>query len=349
MSAYTPPTYVVSIYNPAYFTTSTSGITIGQANALYLQKTTADTATALETFSSGIATGTIQSTTSTADLNIYPSQTGGNIYLGVNSTSTTGRTGTIHIGDGNSMPSGATIHINNGTSNASNTNIMNGATTSGTCNILTGATTSGTVNIATGTGATQTSTVNIGSGTTTGAIAIGNTSNTTSLWNTTTNLSYSSYPTYTTSQIGYTSSVYLSTSGGNALTTSGGQFSPLSFSSIPIGLWAVSYATRVTATSTTATTTVTSYQTWININNQTGSVPYAYGSSGIGVPSLTVGTYTTGIASSIATNGCAIINIKVACTISLTYIALASASISFWNDGTSPINPSTYLTITRIG
>jgi hypothetical protein len=180
MSAYSPPSYVVTIYNPSYFATgsTSSGLSITQANALYLQKTTTDSATALETFISGIATNAIQTTTATSDLSIYPAQTSGNLYIGVNSTSSTGRTGTIHIGDGNNMPAGATVHINNGTTNACNTNIMNGATTSGICNIMTGATTSGTVNILTGTGASQTGTVNIASGTTTSAVTIGNSANT---------------------------------------------------------------------------------------------------------------------------------------------------------------------------
>jgi hypothetical protein len=179
MSAYPPPSYVVSIYNPSYFKGTTStGLTASQANLLYLKKTTADTATALETFNSGLATNTIQTTTATSDLSIYPSQTSGNLYIGVNSTSSTGRTGMVHIADGNNMPVGATVHINNGTTNACNTNIMNGATTSGTCNIMTGATTSGTVNILTGTGASQTGTVNIASGTTTSAVTIGNSANT---------------------------------------------------------------------------------------------------------------------------------------------------------------------------
>ena len=57
MSAYEPPTIISTIYNPAFFETSaTNTITQAQANALYLKKKTADTATALETFSAGIAT-----------------------------------------------------------------------------------------------------------------------------------------------------------------------------------------------------------------------------------------------------------------------------------------------------
>ena len=46
-------------YNPSYFKTSSSGLTTGAANALYLRKTYADTATSLETFSAGINTTTL--------------------------------------------------------------------------------------------------------------------------------------------------------------------------------------------------------------------------------------------------------------------------------------------------
>lgn len=55
-------------YNSQFFNTSTSsstgGLTQAQANLLYLQKTTNDTATALETFSAGILTNTIDAETS---------------------------------------------------------------------------------------------------------------------------------------------------------------------------------------------------------------------------------------------------------------------------------------------
>jgi hypothetical protein len=193
----------VTIYNPSYFNTSGTGLTQTQANALYLQKTVSDTATALESFTGGVAVNTIQPTSATGDMSIYPAQTGGNLYIGVNSTSSSGRTGTVHIADGNSMPSGANVHINNGTTNQSNTNIMNGATTSGTCNIMTGATTTGTVNICTGISTGQSSTVHISDGTTTGNVTIGNTNNAVTLWNTVTNLSYTTTPTYGSSQIGY--------------------------------------------------------------------------------------------------------------------------------------------------
>ena len=180
MSAYSPPIYYFSgiQFNSSFFVSSNSSLTQTQASKLYLLKNTADIATALESFTGGILTNNIQALTATGDLSIYPSQTSGNMYIGVNSTSSTGRTGTVHIADGNNMPAGATVHINNGTSNACNTNIMNGATTSGTCNIMTGATSSGIVNIVSGTGASQSSIVNIGTGNTTGTLTLGNSNNT---------------------------------------------------------------------------------------------------------------------------------------------------------------------------
>jgi len=217
----------VTIYNPSYFNTSGTGLTQTQANTLYLQKTVSDTATALETFSSGVAVNTIQPTSATGDMSIYPAQTGGNLYIGVNSSSSSGRTGTVHLADGNSMPVGANVHINNGTTNQSNTNIMNGATTSGTCNIMTGATTTGTVNICTGTSTGQSSTVHISDGTTTGAVSIGNTNNAVTLWNTITNLSYTTAPTLAVTNLGYSYRVTsLSTSSSISSGGTGACYSP---------------------------------------------------------------------------------------------------------------------------
>ena len=40
MSAVNPPTYTTGTYNPSFFATSTSGITLAQGTALFLQKTT---------------------------------------------------------------------------------------------------------------------------------------------------------------------------------------------------------------------------------------------------------------------------------------------------------------------
>ena len=64
MSAFPPPNVYFNgiIYDSDYFTQSTSGLTLSQANAKYLKKTTPDTASALETFNGGIKTNTISST-----------------------------------------------------------------------------------------------------------------------------------------------------------------------------------------------------------------------------------------------------------------------------------------------
>jgi hypothetical protein len=135
MSAYNAPSFIVTIYNPAYFASNTANLTQSQANALYLQKTTADTATALETFSSGISTNSLATTSAASTLDIASTSTGV-INIGVLG----GRSQTIHIGDGNSNVVGGAVHINNGTSTASNVQILNGAGSTGT--ITLGSTTS---------------------------------------------------------------------------------------------------------------------------------------------------------------------------------------------------------------
>ena len=63
MSSNNPPyPYFNGIaYNSAFFVTSGTGLTVSQANAKYLQKTTPDTATALETFQAGVQTDLIKS------------------------------------------------------------------------------------------------------------------------------------------------------------------------------------------------------------------------------------------------------------------------------------------------
>lgn len=60
MSAYNPPTYYFNGigFNSSFYTVTT-GLTQSQANALYLKKTTPDTATAIETFNAGIKTNSI--------------------------------------------------------------------------------------------------------------------------------------------------------------------------------------------------------------------------------------------------------------------------------------------------
>lgn len=154
MSAFQAPLYYFSgiAFNSAFYNETTSGdLTLSQANALYLRKTTADTATALETFTGGIASNSIQSTTATTDMSIGSSQTNGILNLGTGGLRTA--TGAINIGTG-------------GTSSPCIVNIANG-----------GVTQQGSVNIANTGGATISTAVNIGNGSSTGFVTIGNPAN----------------------------------------------------------------------------------------------------------------------------------------------------------------------------
>ena len=166
-------------YNSQYFASSGSGLTQSQANALYLRKTTADTATALETFTGGIASNSIQSTTASTDMSIGSSQTSGILNLGTGASRTS---------------AGADVNIATGASNACAVNVMNGNTTAGS------------VNIANGTGATQTTAVNIASGSTTNTVTIGNPSNTVIIG--------SGASTLISNQVGMVNSVSILSGGG---------------------------------------------------------------------------------------------------------------------------------------
>ena len=70
MTSSSAPTYYFSgiLFNNSFYQTVSYGVSIGTANALYLRKKTADTATALETFSAGVQTPSIQSSSSPMNL-----------------------------------------------------------------------------------------------------------------------------------------------------------------------------------------------------------------------------------------------------------------------------------------
>jgi len=174
MASYTPPTETLPIFDNAVFNSvnGSTVLTVSTANLLYLRKTYADTATALETFNAGILVNTIQPTATTTTMLINSTMTSGDMYIGSNAAASNARTGVIHIGDSNNIASGGAVHINNGTSNTSNTQIMNGLTTSGNLNLMTGGSCSGSINI--GTGNISNPTINILTGQTcTGALNIG--------------------------------------------------------------------------------------------------------------------------------------------------------------------------------
>jgi len=97
MTAVNPPTYVVSTYNPAFFETTTTGLTQGQANTLYLKKTVPDTSAVLETFTGGISTSLINASSTTSDFALVPVLTG-NMGIGTVAPSGTA-VKTIQLGE----------------------------------------------------------------------------------------------------------------------------------------------------------------------------------------------------------------------------------------------------------
>ena len=113
MSTSDAPDFVVSIYNPAYFASdSGTGLTTSQASALFLSKSSPDTATALTTFTGGIATNDIDTTTLASNLEIGSASntgtigidTAGNIAIAASQT-----TGTFTIGGGTTRTGAITI------------------------------------------------------------------------------------------------------------------------------------------------------------------------------------------------------------------------------------------------
>ena len=86
-------------FNSQYFNNESSELTKDEADARYLKKTSPDTATALETFSGGIKTNSIDNVLSTDTSNILINSTG-NINIGTSSSRTASNP--IIIGNGNS-------------------------------------------------------------------------------------------------------------------------------------------------------------------------------------------------------------------------------------------------------
>jgi len=133
MSAFPAPTYYFTdiVFNAAYFVTSTAALTQTQANALYLLKRTADTATALESFTGGILVNSVSPTTNASVMNIGTTSTA-DINIG---TALRGASAVIHIGDADNNVAGSSVHINNGLNTASNVQILNGIGSTGIINL----------------------------------------------------------------------------------------------------------------------------------------------------------------------------------------------------------------------
>lgn len=195
MTSQNPPyPYFTGItYNSSFFSSTSSGLTQGQANLLYLQKTTTDTATAIETFSAGliassVTTSSITSSGSGVDISIGNSQVAGKLNLGNGSN----HAGQISIGSTSANPyisigtagTGGSTNIQIGSTAASSLTILNtssaitgGLTATGAIqsNIFNALTTAATLQIgsSTNSGAILISTINTGNTNASPAISIG--------------------------------------------------------------------------------------------------------------------------------------------------------------------------------
>lgn len=78
-----PPTQFFSgiFYNPEFWSSGSFSLTQDVANTLYLEKTTPDTATALQTFSAGLSTQSMTAPSLTSDVTLFQSQTAGTIRI----------------------------------------------------------------------------------------------------------------------------------------------------------------------------------------------------------------------------------------------------------------------------
>jgi hypothetical protein len=213
MASYTPPTESLPIFDNEVFqsTNSSTVLTVGTANLLYLRKTFTDTATALETFSAGILTNLLNPITASSTIDIATNSTGV-----INIGTLGGRSTVIHIGDGNSNVSGGAVHINNGTSTASNVQILNGAGSTGTITL-----------------GSTTSTLTVNSPLTWG---------------------YSTGYTPSSTQLGYKVS-FISGLSGTTSGTGGTITAPQSFS-LPVGVWIINAVSQALTNSNYITTSI---------------------------------------------------------------------------------------------
>jgi len=206
MTTTLPPTqnFTGIFYNPEFWTSDTSTLTRSVADTIYLEKTTPDTATALQTFSAGLSTQSMTAPSLTADVSLFGTQTAGTLRLATTSRS-------VHCSGIDCQGSA----INNASAPAT------GALTIGSSQ------TSGTISIGAG-----------GSRTSAGAITIGTALCPINLGGYLTP-TYTTMPS-TNAQIGYKLTTALSnTTVGTSVTIIGG-----TFPTIPAGVWLIyGYAT----------------------------------------------------------------------------------------------------------
>ena len=262
MASYNPPTEDLPIFDNEVFSassaTSTTILTVGLANLLYLRKTFPDTATALETFQAGIKTPSINPLTVGGTLSIV----GGT--LGINPDS-----------------GGATTNIH-----------TNASGSSGTVNIMGGGAggSSGTVNICNGTGGVQASVCNISTQGTIGDVGIGNstcavninssalslgTSTKTLTVQTPVTINYTPTVLTATNMIGYTTRDDYTFTG--TIPNSANQVLFTTDVALPTGVWLINYYIRIISASSTV---ISSYNSFGN-TNRLGVTGQYYGGCGV--------------------------------------------------------------------
>jgi len=323
MASYTPPTETLPIFDNAVFNSvnGSTVLTVSTANLLYLRKTYADTATALETFNAGIATNSIEPLTSTTgSIAVGSNQTSGIINIGTGSTRNA--TGVINIGTGTfntnvnvqglyfnslainnrlaptsgdinfmDLQTSGSMNMGNAGSRSGAVNISNGNSNSSNISIMTGQNNTGQINIANATLGTNTTTVNISNGNQSGAVTIGNSGNNIALNGSVTlakPLILGTIPT-ATSQIGYISSNTLST------VTATGDFT-LSTLTLPAGIHLITLNVQMNFSVTPTlllfnfTGTNTSTQAMLGVVRPTST--YSFFCTGSQVVNTTASSYT---------------------------------------------------------
>ena len=281
-------------YNSQYFASSGSGLTQSQANALYLKKNTADTASALETFSGGIVSDSYDSSTSSATTTIGASNLTGNINIG-NGNRTAGN---INIGTGTFSASTTAISI--GT--ALTTTNLQGPTSVYSLNAMTSGLMANVLNLG---NANSTTSVNLGTNANVATISIGTVGTTTTINGPLTltqppSFNYTTLPTLTTSQQGY---IYGGDFSGTTMTSPTKVLSSFqvlkagnyvftflldnNFSGYSVAIYLKIYSG---ATSGATTTALTSRFGFANV---TTSAPNVISMNGSDILTLTANTYYT--------------------------------------------------------
>lgn len=207
----------------------------------------------------GVGAINIGTNNASSEINIGKSNNNGvnKVTIGAGTSGTTFYTGASPT-NGINIASTIVDTVTTGTlslGTASADNVSIGSTTSNV-NIKTELTSSGDVNIATGTGVSQSTTVNIGSGSTTGTVKIGGASNVVELAKPPT-LSYTTLPTFTPTQIGYTLRAVLTVNtAAGATTVPIDPFSATTFT-LGVGVWSMTYSIQFRGLNATTPTTIT--------------------------------------------------------------------------------------------